>query len=144
VQRAPALASRLQTDFNTEPRFDNPRAVQVRLPGFNLALLADVGRRIRDIFAEGSPNAGRLRECANDSYIEKLAQAVTGELGGRVGVAPRVFLKKLVADVLDRIDQFADFDPRQHYALTITDGELTPAERSARAAKDPDDIELEP
>ncbi len=144
VQRAPALASRLQTDFNTEPRFDNPRAVQVRLPGFNLSLLADVGRRIRDIFAEGSPNGGRVRECADDSYIEKLAQAVTGELGGRVGVAPRVFLKKLVADVLDRIDQFADFDPRQHYALTITDGELTPAERSARAAKDPDEIELEP
>ena len=144
VQRAPALASRLQTDFKTEPRFDNPRAVQVRLPGFDLSLLAEVGRRVRDIFADGSPNVVRVRERASDAYIEELAQAVTGELGGRVGVAPRVFLKKLVADVLDRIDQFADFDPRQHYALTITDGELTPAERNARAAKDPDDIELGP
>lgn len=62
----------------------------------------------------------------------------------RIGVAPRVFLKKLVADVLDRIDQFDDFDPGKHYALTIADGELTPAERNARAAKDPDDIELGP
>ena len=38
---------------------------------------------------------------------------MTGSLGGKVGVAPRIFLKKLVADVLDRIDQFPDFDPRR-------------------------------
>ena len=48
-------------------------------------------------------------------------------LGGKVGIAPRVFLKKLVADVLDRIDQFEEFDPRKHYALTIAEGELTPS-----------------
>ena len=49
-----------------------------------------------------------------------LARAVAGKLGGKVGIAPRLFLKKLVADVLDRIDQFDDFDPRQHYRLTVT------------------------
>ena len=42
-------------------------------------------------------------------------------LGGKVGIAPRVFLKKLVVDVLDRIDQFEEFDPRKHYALTIAE-----------------------
>ena len=42
-----------------------------------------------------------------------LARAVAGELGGQVGVAPRLFLRKLVGDVLDRVDQFADFDPRR-------------------------------
>ena len=57
----------------------------------------------------------------DDAYVRELASAVAGELGGRVGVAPRIFLKKLVADVLDRVDQFPDFDPRQHYALTISD-----------------------
>ena len=67
----------------------------------------------------------------DDAYVASLADAVTGSLGGKVGVAPRVFLKKLVADVLDRVDQFADFDPRQHYALTIGDGELTEVERNA-------------
>jgi hypothetical protein len=56
---------------------------------------------------------------------------VTGRLGGKVGVAPRIFLKKLVADVLDRVDQFSDFQPRQHYALTIAETELTPVERQA-------------
>ena len=62
-----------------------------------------------------------------------LADAVTGSLGGKVGVAPRVFLKKLVTDVLDRVDQFADFDPRRHYALTLAAGELSEVERNVAA-----------
>jgi P-loop Domain of unknown function (DUF2791) len=52
VQRLPPLAQRLHTDFATDARFDNPRAVQVRLPGFDLDALATVGRRVRDLFAE--------------------------------------------------------------------------------------------
>ncbi len=41
VTRLPPLAQRLATDFSTDPRFDNPRAVQIRLPGFDRdALLA--------------------------------------------------------------------------------------------------------
>ena len=35
VQRLPPLAQRLATDFTTDPRFDSPRAVQLRLPGFD-------------------------------------------------------------------------------------------------------------
>ena len=42
----------------------------------------------------------------------ELAGAVAGKLGGKVGVAPRIFLKKLDAEVLDRIDQFPDFEAR--------------------------------
>jgi hypothetical protein len=38
----------------------------------------------------------------DDSYLATLASAVTGGLGGKVGVAPRLFLRKLVVDVLDR------------------------------------------
>jgi hypothetical protein len=69
-------------------------------------------------------------------------------LGGRVGIAPRLFLKKLVADVLDRVDQFADFDPSRHYSLTVTRDELTEVERNAAAgvvtpAKNPDDVDLD-
>lgn len=142
VRRLPPLAQRLQVDFATEARFDNPRAVQIRLPGFDENRLSEVGRRIRDIFAEGAGAVDRLRQHATDEYVLTLARAVTGQLGGRVGVAPRLFLKKLVADVLDRIDQFPDFDPRQHYALTLDEAELTTQERNARAAKDPDDIEI--
>jgi hypothetical protein len=129
-------------DFTADPRFDNPRAAQIRLRGFTQDSLVEVGTRIRDIFATGSPREEALRRLADDAYVADLARAVAGHLGQRVGVAPRVFLKKLVADVLDRIEQFPDFDPRRHYQLTVSEAELTPQERNARAAKDPDDIEL--
>lgn len=143
VQRLPPLAQRLAVDFATEARFDNPRAVQLRLPAFDLARLGLVGRRIRDIYAVGSADAARLGALADDAYIDDLARAVTGQLGGKVGVAPRVFLKKLVGDVLDRIDQHAEFDPRRHSAPTVADTELTNVERNACAATGVDDIELD-
>jgi hypothetical protein len=142
VQRLPPLAQRLQVDFATEARFDNPRAVQIRLPGFDLDRLGLVGRKIRDIYAQGRPSEQRLTTLADDRYIDDLAKAVAGSLGGKVGIAPRIFLKKLVADVLDRIDQFPDFNPREHYALTLEESELTEVERNARAAANVDDIEL--
>ena len=142
VQRLPPLAQRLQVDFSTEARFDNPRAVQIRLPAFDLERLGLVGRTIRDIYAAGRADEARLSALASDAYIDDLARSVAGDLGGRVGVAPRIFLKKLVGDVLDRIDQFEDFDPRQHYSLTIEEAELTEVERNARGAIDVDDIDL--
>jgi len=101
-----------------------------------------VGRRIRDIYSEGSANAARIGELANDTYVEELARAVAGRLGGKVGIAPRIFLKKLVADILDRIDQFPDFNPREHYGLTIAEAELNDTERNLVAAQSVDDIEL--
>ena len=131
VPRLPPLAQRLATDFSTDPRFDNPRAVQMRLPGFDRDALLGAGREgPRPVRGRGR-GAGPGREVVDDAYVGELADAVTGSLGGKVGVAPRVFLKKLVADVLDRVDQFADFDPRRHYALTLAAGELTEVERNA-------------
>ncbi len=131
VARLAPLAQRLATDFTTDARFDNPRAVQVRLPGFDHAMLVVLGVRVRDLYAAGSAVPERIRGVVDDAYVADLADAVTGRLGGRVGVAPRIFLKKLVADVLDRVDQFPDFDPRVHYALTLGAGELTPEEQVA-------------
>ena len=143
VQRLPPLAQRLAVDFSGAPRFDNPRAPQVRLHNFDLPRLQGVGRKIRDLYAEGATAPARVLERADDAYLSRLARAVTGGLGGRVGIAPRVFLKKLVQDVLDRIDLHPDFDPRRDYALTLTEGELTDVERNARASTNPDDVELE-
>jgi hypothetical protein len=143
IQRLPPLAQRLQVDFATGLRFDNPRAVQVRLPAFDLELLGQVGRRVRDVFAHGALAAERVRQVVDDSYVDELARAVAGQLGGQVGVAPRLYLKKLVADVLDRVDQFPDFDPRRHYALTVARGEMTATEQAALAPKSVEDIELE-
>ncbi|MFK0194899.1 BREX system ATP-binding protein BrxD [Kitasatospora sp. NPDC090308] len=143
VQRLAPLAQRLATDFTTDPRFDNPRAVQLRLPGFTLDSLTGLGSTIRDLYAEGADSPERVKTLADDPYVADLAKAVGGALGGKIGVAPRLFLKKLVGDVLDRIDQFDDFDPRQHYRLTVSSNELTDTERNLAAAGSADDIELE-
>jgi hypothetical protein len=142
VRRLEPLAQRLQVDFKTDARFDNLRAVQVRLPGFSHDRLVEVGIKIRDLYAVDAKARDRVLARAENAYIDALARAVTGNLGGKVGVAPRLFLKKLVGDILDRIDQFDDFDPRQHYALTIADDELTKVERGARGMS-ADDIELD-
>lgn len=143
VQRLEPLAQRLYVDFRTEERFDNPRAVQIRLPGFSIERLTLVGRRVREIYESHASDTGRIRERCSDDCIRQLADAVTGRLGGKVGVAPRIFLKKLVGDVLDRIDQFADFDPAKDYHLTIAETELNRVERQAMGATDVDEIELE-
>jgi len=143
VQRLAPLAARLATDFTTDVRFDNPRAVQLRLPGFGFESLCEVGYRVRDLYAAGAAAEERVRRVVDDDYVSLLARNVAGELGQQVGIAPRVFLKKLVGDVLDRVDQFAEFDPRVHYQLTMNDGELTEVERNARRAEDVDDIDLD-
>jgi hypothetical protein len=147
VRRLPPLAQRLATDFDTDPRFDNPRAVQVRLPGFDHDALVTVGLKVRDLYAGSAAEPARVRVRVDDAYVAELASAVAGGLGERVGVAPRVFLKKLVGDVLDRVDQFPDFDPHRDYRLTLRREELSEVERNAAglvvpAAGSADDVEL--
>ncbi|MCZ7434164.1 BREX system ATP-binding protein BrxD [Streptomyces sp. WMMC1477] len=143
AQRLAPLAQRLATDFTTDPRFDNPRAVQLRLPGFTPQSLVALGVTIRDLYAAGADAPDRVVARVDDVYVADLARAVGGALGGRTGVAPRLFLKKLVGDVLDRVDQFPDFDPRQHYQLTVTPTELTDVERNLAAPTSADDVDLD-
>jgi len=71
--------------------------------------------------------------------VTDLARALTGRLGGNVGLAPRLFLKKLVGEVLDRIEIFPDFDPRRDYELTLSGSEMSLDEQEAATV---DDIEL--
>lgn len=144
VQRLAPLAQRLATDFTTDPRFDSPRAVQLRLPGFDLASLGELGRKVRDLYAGVARHPERLAARVDEAYLDELARAVTGSLGGRVGIAPRLYLRKLVADVLDRVDEFADFDPRVHYALTLGGAELTETERNAAVGAGDIELDLEP
>ena len=139
IRRLQPLAERLHVDFSGELRFDNPRAVQIRLQPFSHHQLLAVGRSVRHLYSEGSANAQRLLDACDDRYLETLALAVTDSLGGKVGIAPRLYLKKLVGEVLDRIDQFPDFDPRKHYSLTVSSAELSALERSALSV---DEIEL--
>ena len=140
VQRLPPLAQRLHVDFGADARFDNPRAVQIRLRAFDMDRLVEVGRNVRAVFVQRCVAADRVLTLVDDALLRDLATAVTGKLGGKVGVAPRIFLKKLVAEVLDRVDQFPDFDPRKDYQLVVQVAELSQDERRALS---PDDISLD-
>ena len=114
----PPLADRLHTEFSRDPRFDNPRAPQLRLTGFDVDKLVELGGRVRDLFCSGIHDADRVRAVADDAFLRRFAEAVAGKLGGRVGVAPRMFLRKLV-DVLDVIELHPDFDPYRDYEVRI-------------------------
>jgi hypothetical protein len=142
VQRLAPLAQRLHTDFQTDAKWDNPRAVQVRLMGMKQLQLIEVGIKIRDLFASGAQHPERIMTHVNDACVERLAAAMTGQFGGHVRIAPRLFLKKLVADVLDRVEQFDDFDPAQHYTLTVSSHELTAPERAIVETLDDIDLDL--
>ncbi len=138
VRRLQPLAERLHAEFGEDTRFDNPRAVQVRLKGFDVDSLTEVGRRVRDLYAEGASNGARVRAVCDDAYLKSFAIAVAGTLGGKVGITPRLFLKKLVGSVLDRIDLYPEFNPRRDYALTISSDEMNAVESAALTADDLD------
>jgi hypothetical protein len=142
VQKLTPLAQRLHTDFAADGRFDNPRAPQIRLQPFGNAEMLEVGRKVRDLFADGCSSPERLRAAADDDLIQRLASGVAGRLGGKTGIAPRLYLKKLVAEVLDRIDLYPEFDPRKDYRLTILEEEMTDEERNTAPAASVDAIQL--
>ena len=139
IQLLPPLADRLHTDFSRDPRFDNPRAPQLRLTGFDVDRLVELGGRVRELFCSGIESADRVRATADDEFLRRFAEAVAGGLGGKVGIAPRLFLRKLV-DVLDVIELHPDFDPYTDYDIAISDTELSDAERETLSA---DDIDLD-
>jgi hypothetical protein len=148
AQRLTPLAQRLHVDFLADPAFDNPRAVQIRLPGFTHDALVELGGRVCSLYAAGSEHPKRVVDAVDESYVAALARSLEGQFGGRAVVAPRVFVKKLV-DVMDRVDQHPGFDPRHDYVLRLSAAELTDAERAAMPAppplppaSSPDDIEL--
>lgn len=142
VQRLQPLAQRLQTHFG-DPRFDNPRAAQIRLHGFDAERLVQLGTRVRDLYAEGSKAEGRIRSKVDDTFVREFSESITGKLGGKVGIVPRIFLKRLVADVLDRVELFDEFDPRRDAGVEIDPAELTREEAAASGLRAVDDIELD-
>ena len=135
ISLLPPLADRLHTEFAKDPKFDNPRAPQLRLSGFDQDRLIELGARVRDLYVSGVSDSDRVRSVADDEFLGRFAAAVAGELGGRVGIAPRLFLRKLV-DVLDKIEQFPDFDPYTDYEVKIAPSELSDAERAELTAGD--------
>src|SRR5262249_44656780 len=66
IQRLEPLAQRLHVDFQADARFDNPRAVQLRLPPFDHERLLEVGLKARDLFLADCQSPDRVKRLAND------------------------------------------------------------------------------
>ena len=145
VQRLQPLAQRLHVDFSADTRFDSARAIQVRLLPFDHDRLVTVGRKIRDLYPTERPD--RIQRLVSDAIIERLARGITGRLGNRTGIAPRLFLRKLVGELLDKVDEHDDYDPEVHFELVVRTEEMTPEERNAAglpgAEASVDDIPLD-
>jgi hypothetical protein len=141
VRRLEPLAQRLRTDFGSDPRFDNPRAVQVRLTPFDDGKVLEVGRRIRDLYP--SDETDRIRMRVTDAVLASLANNVSSAVGGQLSVVPRLYLKKLV-DMIDRVDQYPDFSPVEHFELKLDISEMSDEERAAAGVvRSIDDISLD-
>ena len=138
VRRLAPLAMRLQTDFPKDEKFVNPRKVQIRLTGFDLDRLIAVGRKVRDLYAAGSSQHERIDARVDDAYLADFARALTGEIGLKVGLAPRVFLRTLVSEILDPVELYEEFDPRRDFKLEIRPELLTKVERESLGVNDVD------
>jgi len=140
VRRSTALEQRLHTVFEADPEHDSTRAIQIRLQPFSLERLVEVGQRVRAIFP--ADHEERVTRKVDDAVLEGLARDIAGNLGGKVGIAPRVYLKRLV-DVLDKVDQSATYDPSK-YKVSLDPSELSLEERAAAGlAASVDDIPLD-
>ncbi len=134
------LYQRVQVTFGDDGRFDNLRAPQVRLLPFTDERLLTVGTRIRDLYP--AKNAARVTGRIDDRFLRALVAQVTAGFGGKVSLAPRLFLRELV-DVMDRVDIHEDYDPSSHYRLDLEDGKLTPEELAAKHGLSGDAAESE-
>lgn len=123
------LYQRVQVSFSEDSRFDNLKAPQVRLMPFSSERLLSVATRIRDLYPAKNP--ARINERVDHDFLEGLVSQVTAGFGGKVALAPRLFLRELI-DVLDRVDVHESYDPRAHYALKLDDSKLNVEELAAK------------
>jgi type II secretory pathway predicted ATPase ExeA len=142
VKRLPPLEQRLHVDFSGNPKFDSAQAPQLRLLPFDLGRLVQVGRKVRDIYP--GEHATRIAERVDDDVIGLLARGVIGKLGRKIGAAPRLFLRKLVGELLDKVDEHEDYVPKRDFELVVTAAEMTAEEREAAGIeRSVDDIALD-
>jgi len=130
------LYQRVHVNFSDDSRFDNLKAPQVRLMPFNSERLLTVGTRIRGLYPAKNP--ARIGERIDDSFLHGLVTQVTAGFGGKIALAPRLFLRELI-DVMDRVDIHESYDPQAHYKLELDDAKLSGEELAAKHCRSMDD-----
>ncbi|MBS2038637.1 BREX system ATP-binding protein BrxD [bacterium] len=105
------LQERISVQFK-EGEPDNLRQAQVRLRPFNAERLRQVAERIVEIYPADHPE--RVRAKITPELLSSFVDRVTAGFGGRIEVAPRIFLRELV-NSMDLVDQHESYDPGRDY-----------------------------
>lgn len=105
------LQERISVQFR-EDEPDNLRQAQVRLKPFNSERLLQVAQRIVELYPADYPE--RVRQKVTADLLNAFVDRVTVGFGGRIEVAPRIFLRELV-HILDLVDQHPDYEPGRDY-----------------------------
>lgn len=105
------LQERISVSFRQDEP-DNYRQPQVRLKPMDATRLLEVARRIVELYPADHPE--RLKQKVTAELLEAFVDKVTRGFGGRIEVAPRIFLRELV-HVLDLVDQHETYDPGRDY-----------------------------
>jgi len=92
VQRLAPLAQRLQTDFRTDPCWDNPRATQIRLAGFTPRFPSRGGqpgaRHLRHRYRGARPNSEDRRRCLHQGPRGRRRRRARRAYRGRASALP--------------------------------------------------------
>lgn len=132
VPDLPPLHDRIRW-LSREGEPENLRQPQLRLPPFDEGRLLQVARRVRDLYPADDP--WRVAQKVPESFLRAVVDQVTAGFGGRVDLAPRMFLRELV-HVLDLVDQHPDYDPAGSYRFDLEEVSravpLRPEEDQAR------------
>lgn len=105
------LQERISVQFK-EGEPDNLRQAQVRLKPFNSERLLQVAERIVELYPADHPE--RVRAKITPELLRSFVDRVTAGFGGRIEVAPRIFLRELV-NSMDLVDQHESYDPGRDY-----------------------------
>lgn len=113
VAGLPPLFDRIH--FRQSGGFVNIKQPQLALNPFDSQRLSAVAKSLRALYPATDPL--RLMSKVSDTFIASLVQKVTAGFGGDVGIIPRQFLREFV-DVMDLVEQYADYDPTTVYQFT--------------------------
>jgi hypothetical protein len=112
--------------FQAPGGFASLKQPQVQLRPFDRQRLIDVALKLRELYP--SEYRTRLESVLDTPTIGRIVDAVSGALGGDVGIVPRQFLREFVG-VMDRIDEFPAYNVAETYSFDVGAAELAPEDR---------------
>lgn len=120
IEELPPLAQRL-SEPTADSAHPNLRGAQLPLQPFTEAQLGDVLRRVRLLWERAVGEPSRLPQ----GFEDHLARGWTERLGAR---SPRIAIREFIA-VLDRLHDYATYDPLTEYDFDLPAEVFTPEER---------------